>query len=136
MSTNIFNLNRFHKIIGHSFGALAHTVFYPPSHCLDKRGTDVIYPKGFGQALRLLLLKCRHLRLYKYFQILPEIFQEGLVIFANEQIQYIMVVLLQMLKKVQKHRRRRIAVKNMSVLLAACVCRVEYMAKKLLAKLL
>ena len=62
-------------------------------------------------------------------QVGPEVPQKQLVVLGGQKGENMVVVLLQMLKKVQKNRIRSFAVKNvpMAVFLALCV---KYMAKQ------
>ena len=76
------------------------------------------------------------LTLDKGFEIALEIAQEKLVVLAGEKVENVVVVLLQMLEKVEDHRRGRIAFKNVGVMLVPVLGRIKNMAEKLFAELL
>ena len=125
-----------HKIICEGFGGFGLAVFDPPAEGFHKRGADVIYPEIEGQGIGALVLKEVELTLDKGFEIALEIAQEKLVVLAGEKVENVVVVLLQMLEKVEDHRRGRIAFKNVGVMLVPVLGRIKNMAEKLLAELL
>ena len=91
-------------------------------------------PKSMGKSGVLSDLKGFILCLNQLCQAGFEILQKKLVILTDQQIQKMVVILLNVLKQMQKNRFRCITFKNMPVMTSACIRCVEDMTKQLLAE--
>ena len=96
----------------------------------------MIPPEVFGNVLRSVRGQQRQLTFRQLRQARTKIGEEQLVILRGQQCQNISVILLQMLKKMQKCSIGAVAIENMPMVMSLRTCGIEYVAKEFFAEFL
>ena len=132
-TARFFVLNQQEEITGDHFRGFFHATGNPPFDGLHKGGYDVVLPKFIGNLVSLGGIKHGKVTVHKGFQIYPEVPQKQFVVPTGKQGENMVVVVLNMLQQVQKHRCCAATIKNMPVFVFIFFS-IKYMAEQFLTK--
>ena len=128
-----WNLYRQDKVIRYGLGGFLHSVVDPPFDGFDESGCNMADPEAVRQFFVFSRLKQMQLADHQFLKIAFEITKEQFIILTGQQFQNVIVIFLQVLKKVKKYGVWRIACKNMPVFRLDFVCGIKNVTEQFVA---